>query len=388
MTDTCDVAIVGLGAMGASAAAHCAARGLSVIGIDRYGPLHDRGSSHGDTRIIRLAYFEDPAYVPLLRRAYRNWRDLETWCGETLLTITGALEFGSPYGEVVSGVMRSVREHGLRVETMTAPEAMQRFPAFRLDRDEVAVLEPEGGFLRPERCLAAALKKAGAHGARLHFNERVETLDADGHGITVVTTEGRYRARKVVLAMGSWVASLVPELEGIVRPIRQVVGWFAAAEPADAARMPVFIGQDPDGWSFFGFPALGPAGIKLGRHGHRDEAIDPEGRDRPVDATDGAILSDFVRRRLPEAKPNQMTSAITCRYTMLPEGFFLIDRSPADTRILVASPCSGHGFKFASVVGEALADLVQRDETSLPIAPFSFEAMRTRLGKSSTTAPG
>lgn len=386
MTDTYDVAIVGLGAMGALAAAHCAARGLTVIGIERFGPLHDRGSSHGDSRIIRLAYFEDPAYVPLLRRAYFNWRDLETRSGEDLLTITGALEFGRPDSEVVAGVMRSVRTHGLRVETMMAEEVAHRFPAFRLERDEVAVLEPDGGFLRPERCIAAALKRAGAHGAVLHFNERVLGIESGDGGVTVATDTGRYRAGKVVVATGSYVAGLVSELAGVARPIRQVVGWFAPAHAAATAvgNMPVFIGEDPDGWSFFGFPALGAAGIKIGRHGHLGEDIDPEADNRPVDDRDRAILADFIRRRVPGARADELAGAITCRYTMLPEGFFLIDTLPSDDRVIVASPCSGHGFKFASVVGEILADLVQGGETSLPIGPFSFAAMRQRLDRAAS----
>jgi sarcosine oxidase len=381
MTERYDVAIVGLGAMGAHAAAYCASRGLRVIGLDRFGPFHDRGSSHGDSRIIRLAYFEDPAYVPLLRRAYENWRELEAWSGERLLTITGILTFGRADGEVVAGVRRSVREHGLRIETLEPAEAMRRFPAFRLERDDVALLEPDGGFLRPERCVAAALKRAGGHGAVLHFDEQVRSVESGDGGIIVISDAARYRADQVIIAAGSYVAGLVPELAGVVRPIRQVVGWFAPARDASArvGEMPVFIGEDPDGWSFFGFPALGPLGVKVGRHGHRNEAIDPEKENRPVDEQDLAIMADFVRRRLPAVRPEAPAGAITCRYTMLPDSFFLVDRLPSDERIIVASPCSGHGFKFASVIGEVLADLVEQGETRLPIAPFSFEAIRGRM---------
>jgi sarcosine oxidase len=383
MTTEFDVAVIGLGAMGAHAAAALAERGLAVIGIERFGPLHDRGSSHGDTRIIRLAYFEDPCYVPLLRRAYANWRRLEAQSGEDLLTMTGAMEFGRVDGEVVKGVLASAREHDLDIDVMTAADAMRRFPAWRFEPDEAVILEPEGGFLRPERCIMAALKLAGAHGATLHFNERVLGIGPKGQGIEIVSADGRYRARKVVIAAGSYVAGLVPALRGTARPIKQVVGWYAVRDQAAAAvgAMPVFIGEDRDQGTFFGFPALGPAGIKLGKHGHFGEEIDPEAANPPVNAADRAIMADFVRRHLPAADPDRLTDAITCRYTMLPQDFFLIDALPADPRIIVASPCSGHGFKFASVIGEILADLAERGTTDLPIAPFSFAALEGRLGR-------
>lgn len=381
MTQEFDVAVVGLGAMGAHAIAELARRGLRVIGLERFGPFHARGSSHGDSRIIRLAYFEDPAYVPLLRRAYEAWREIEARSGEDLLTITGALEIGLPDSEIVSGVMRSVREHGLRVDTMTAEEAMLRFPAFHLSRDEVAVLEPDGGFLRPERAIAAALKLAGADGAVLHFNERVLGFDADGAGLMVSTDAGRYRTQRVVVAAGSYVAGLIPELSGIADPIKQVVGWFAPIDRQATAlgTMPVFLSDEGEGGSYFGFPALGAQGVKIGKHGHFRKSIDPEADNPPVNEADRKVMTEFIRHRIPGAA-GRLNEAITCRYTLLPSDDFLIDSLPSDPRIIVASPCSGHGFKFASVIGEILADLVQHGETALPIAPFSFSAMHKRIG--------
>ena len=199
-----DVAVIGLGAMGAHAIQQLAARGLRVIGIERFGPLHDRGSSHGDSRLIRLGYFEDPAYVPLLRRAYHNWRALEARSREPLLTITGVLQVGKPDGAIVSGVVAACKLHNLAYELLNAEAVRRRYPAFQLDDDEVAAFEPEGGFLRPERAVGAALKQAGADGAVLHFNERVRTIEPDDGGVTLISDAGRYRVGKVIVAAGSY----------------------------------------------------------------------------------------------------------------------------------------------------------------------------------------
>ncbi len=238
-----DVAVIGLGAMGAYAVQQLAARGVGVIGIERFGPLHDRGSSHGDSRLTRLGYFEDPAYVPLLRRAYANWRAIERRSGEALLTITGVLQLGKPSSTVIAGVLRACAEHGIPHELLEPEAVRQRYPAFALGDDEVGVIEPEGGFLRPERAIATALKLAGADGAVLHFNERVTAIEADDAGVTIVSAAGSYRARKAVVATGSYVAGLVPALAAYARPIKQVVGWYPSRDALGTAlgRMPGFL---------------------------------------------------------------------------------------------------------------------------------------------------
>jgi len=372
-----DVAVVGLGAMGAHAAQQLAARGKRVIGIERFGPLHDLGSSHGDSRLIRLGYFEDPAYVPLLRRAYANWRALERLSGEALLTITGVLQIGRPDSKVVAGVLESCRQHDIPHELLEAEAAASRFPAFALRDGDVAVLEPEGGFLRPERAITAALKLAGRDGAVLHFNERVTAIEPGDAGVTVMTDAGRYRVGHVVVAAGSYVAGLVPALAPYAKPIKQVVGWYPARDLLATAlgRMPGFLVDEGDA-TYFGFPDLGE-GVKVGRHGHYFEPIDPEKPNPPVDARDRAATEDFMARRMPAVVPTG-TRFITCRYTMLPGEDFLIDFLPGEARVVVACPCSGHGFKFASVVGEILADLVLTGGTDLPIGLFSFEALKWR----------
>jgi sarcosine oxidase len=378
MSERYDVAVIGLGAMGAHAVAELAARGQRVIGIERFGPLHERGSSHGDSRIIRLAYYEDPAYVPLLRRAYAKWALLEQRSRETLLTPTGILQIGPPDGMLIDGVRRASAEYDIAHEVLDPADARRHFPTLTVGADEVAVFEAAGAYLRPERAIAVALKLADADGAILHFNERVLAFEPGDGGVEVTTDRGRYSAGKVIVAAGSYVAGLLPEIAPYAMPIKQVVGWFDAMPPAaEALRgMPVFIVDEGGGMSFFGFPDLG-RGVKIGKHAHLMTPIDPERPNPPVTAEDRELLADFMRRRMPGVDPAG-NAFVTCRYTMLPEGHFLIDFVPGQSDIIVASPCSGHGFKFASVVGEILADLAMEGTTDLPIGLFSFDAMRRR----------
>lgn len=382
MTAQFDVAVIGLGAMGAAAAAHIAARGQSVVGIEAFYPAHELGSSHGDSRIIRLGYFEDPAYVPLLRRAYANWRALEARVREDLLTVTGVLQLGRPDSPIVSGSRQACELHGLPFTVFGADEVRARFPAFALDDDEVALLEPEGGYLRPEAAVMAHLKCAARDGAALRFGERVTAIEPGDGGVTVVSELGRVRARKVVVATGPWIAELVPWLKGVAKPIKQVVAWFQPRDSFATAlgRMPVFLRDEGAAGSFFGFPVIGRDGVKVGKHCHFFEEIDPDRPNPSVDDRDTAVLEDFVARRVPGAAGVRVATS-TCRYTLLPGENFLLDLVPGETNIVAASPCSGHGYKFASVVGEILADLAVDGGTALPVGLFSFEALRRTIGQ-------
>lgn len=380
MTAHFDVAVVGLGAMGSAAIAHLAARGVKAIGIDAYYPAHALSSSHGDSRLIRLGYFEDPSYVPLLQRAYANWRTLEARLREDILTITGVLQIGKPDSKIVSGTKKSCALHNLPLETLDPNEMRRRFPVFSLDGDEIALLDPQGGYLRPEAAVMGHLKLAAADGAALHFGEKVMAIESGEGGVTIISDTGRYTARKVIVATGSWIGELVPDLRDHAVPIKQVVSWY---QPTDGfvtmpQRMPVFIRDEGENGSFFGFPAIGVDGVKVGRHAHFREPIDPNQPNPAVDDKDTDLLDNFIKRRLPSAAGLRVRST-TCRYTMLPSEDFLIDLLPGDNRIVVASPCSGHGFKFTSVVGEILADLALDGGTDLPIGAFSFAAMNRFL---------
>ncbi|MCD7111167.1 N-methyl-L-tryptophan oxidase [Rhizobium sp. DKSPLA3] len=376
MTARFDVAILGLGAMGSAAAAHLAARGVSVIGFDAHYPAHGLGSSHGDSRLIRLGYFEDPSYVPLLQRAYANWRAMESRLREDILTITGVLQIGLPDSKIVSGTRKSSEMHGLASETIDAKALRLRHPAFAIDDDEIAVLDPQGGYLRPEAAVMGYVKLAATDGAALHFGEKVTAIHREADGIAIETATSRYSACKVIVATGSWIADLVPDLAGKAVPIKQVVAWYQPTDGfiATPQRMPAFIRDEGEEGSYFGFPAIGVDGIKVGRHAHFMEPIDPHAPNPPVNTRDTDLLDAFVRHRLPTAA-GMRVRATTCRYTMLPSEDFLIDLLPSDPRIVVASPCSGHGFKFTSVVGEILADLALEGGTRLPIDAFSFAAM-------------
>lgn len=376
MTAHFDVAVVGLGAMGSAAVSHLAARGVKVIGIDAYYPAHALSSSHGDSRLIRLGYFEDPSYVPLLQRAYENWRTLETRLREDILTVTGVLQIGKPDSKIVSGTLKSCALHDLPLETLSPDEMRGRFPVFSLDADEVALLDPQGGYIRPEAAVMGHLKLAAGDGAALHFGEKVTAIEPGEGGVTIISDTGRYHAAKVIVATGSWISELVPHLRGHAVPIKQVVSWY---QPTDGfvtqpQRMPVFIRDEGDNGSFFGFPAIGVDGVKVGRHAHFREPIDPNQPNPAVNDRDTDLLDTFIKRRLPSAAGLRVRST-TCRYTMLPSEDFLIDLLPGDSRVVVASPCSGHGFKFTSVVGEILADLALKGGTDLPIGAFSFAAM-------------
>lgn len=366
---TVDVAVIGLGATGSAALHHLARRGLRVVGIEQFTPGHDRGSSHGESRIIRLGYFEHPSYVPLVRAAVPLWRALERDSGTPLLQVTGILEMGAPDGTLVAGTLRSAQTHGLRHEVLDAADVARRFPAFRLPPHFVGVFQPDGGILAAEPALEAQLALALAAGAEVRTNETVRAIEPASGGVRVVTDRGTIAAGQAVVAAGPWIKQLLPDLSVPIRVTRQAVGWFAPSDSALFARerCPVFMIESPDG-IFYGFPAGPRPGIKFARH-HSDEAVDPAAAARPMDGADEAVLRTALAAHVPAAN-GALLDAQTCRYTMTPDGDFILDRLPAAPAVIVASPCSGHGFKFAPVVGEILADLVTQGATPHDISRF------------------
>jgi len=369
-----DVAVIGLGAMGSAALAALTARTRRVIGIDRYEPGHDRGSSHGATRVIRLGYFEHPSYVPLLRAAYPLWRALEAWSGRPLMTITGIVEIGTPDCELVEGTLRSSRLHGLDHEILDARTVMARYPAFRLPQDFIGVFQPEGGFLRSEAAVEDMLALARVAGAELAFEEQVLAVEPQGDGVRIVTAQRTVAAACAIVAAGPWLKLLLPGLPVAIRATRQVSGWFEPRE-GDAGmfaggRFPVFLLQNQHG-IYYGFPSDGTKGVKVAKHHHFDEAVDPDRYDRKVSPDDEAAIRAVLKAHLP-GTDGRLLAAKTCLYTMTPDGDFLIDRLPGHPQIVVASPCSGHGFKFAPVIGEILADLATSGATAHDISRFSL----------------
>jgi sarcosine oxidase len=365
-----DAAVIGLGIIGSAALAALARRGLRAVGIEQFAPAHDRGSSHGATRIIRLGYFEHPSYVPLLRRAYALWRETEAASGQPLLHITGIVEIGPAEGTVVPGTLAAARAHALPHEVLDARAAMQRFPAFRLPPEHVAVVQPDGGFLLAEPAILAHLALARATGAELRSGETVRAIEQHSGFVRVTTDRTFLDAGTAIVAAGPWVKTLLPGLAAPLRATRQVLGWFAPLQPDLFApgRFPVFLLESRHG-VHYGFPPDADGLVKVAKHHHADETVDPDACGRPVTAADEALIRAAIAEHLPGAN-GPLAAAKTCVYTMTPDGDFLIDRVPGAPDVVVASPCSGHGFKFAPVIGEILADLVAAGATRHDIARF------------------
>jgi sarcosine oxidase len=372
-----DVIVAGVGAMGSATVAELAARGARVLGLDRASIPNHEGSSHGVNRIIRLAYAEDPRYVPLLRRAYERWHDLESRLGETVLVTTGGLDMGTPESDTVRGSLASAREHDLVHELLDASEVNARFPGFRLPDDVVAVYQPDGGFVLSERAIAGHARLAIEDGAELHGHEPVVAWDAGDGGVTVRTSVAQYRARHLVISAGAWVGKLVPSLAPTAVPERQVLIWVQARRPElyTPARLPVFILDVED--LYFGLPEYGIPGLKFGIMHHRREVIDPDAWDRSlIEPEDEAVLRAGISRYMPDADGPTLTFA-TCIYTNAPDEHFTIGPLPGTPGVTVLSPCSGHGYKFASVVGEIAADLALEGGTDHDIEMFRLDRFKT-----------
>ncbi len=381
MTERYDVIVAGLGAMGSQTLAECARRGIRAAGFDRFSPPHEQGSSHGKSRIIREAYFEDPIYVPLVQRAYERWAALEAETGTSLYRRTGGLCYGPSDGELVRGARRSAELHGLAHETLTADQVRERFPAFVMRDDWVGVLEPRAGMLDPEAAIAAALTVAERRGARVRRTEPVLRWRQEGDGVRVETATGVHVASHLVIAAGMWVRSLVEDLALPVRVMRNVIHWFTPARDAvlfTPERFPVFIGEIGAGPMWYGFPDAGD-GVKIAFH-HFGPECEPETVDRVVRPDDVALVRDAIARFMPAANGVLRASAV-CTYTNTPDEHFIIDRHPTADRVWVASPCSGHGFKFSAAIGEALVDLVQTGRSRFDLAPFA-------IGRSALRPPG
>ncbi|WP_139788971.1 N-methyl-L-tryptophan oxidase [Manganibacter manganicus] len=370
----CDVAVVGLGAMGSAALFHLARRGVRAIGIERFEIGHERGSSHGESRAIRLGYFEHPSYVPLARKAYENWRALETLTNETILTVTGILEMGKPGSMIVKGSLAASRLHGLPHEALDARAIEKRFPQFHLPDGYSGVWQPDGGFLQPEKANALHVKLAQATGARVVMNNPVLAIESNATSVRIITEQGTFEAGSVIVSTGAWVGEFVPQLKPVLTLTRQVLCWFEARDPADVAlgSLPVFIIDGADGEVGYGFPQFTASGFKCAFHNDSGVLADAASATQDAGPADEARMRRFLERYLPAAA-GPLKKMRTCIYTKTPDEDFIIDLLPADPRIVVASPCSGHGYKFASVIGEALADLATERMTAHDLSRFTIE---------------
>jgi len=354
---TYDAIVIGVGGMGSAAVYHLALRGARVLGIERFEIPHDRGSSHGLSRIIRLAYWEHPDYVPFVRRAYDLWRELELVAGESLLTVTGSIDAGPGDSRAIRGALAASRTHGLEHELLDAAALTARFPGYRLPADLVAVFQPDGGFLHPERCVVAHANAARELNASVHTGERVIEWSASNGGVNVTTDRGRYDAARLVIAAGPWLPSMMPALAPRLSVERQVVIWTQPLRPElfTPGSFPVSYIDTPRG-AFYGFPADGARGFKIGKYHHRREITDPDALDRTCSAEDEATLREALSHYFPDANGPKLSSS-ACLFTNTPDEHFVIDRLPEHPEVIVAGGFSGHGFKFCSAVGEMVADL-------------------------------
>jgi sarcosine oxidase len=369
-----DIAVIGLGGMGSSALFHLARRGRRVVGIERFARGHAKGSSHGESRAIRLGYFEHPSYVPLAHAAYEGWYELERLTGETVLTKTGVLEIGKPGSVIVDGSLEASRLHGLEHEVLDAAEIRRRFPQFTLPADYSAVWQPDGGFVRPELANRLHLELAERAGASVLENRKVLAVEPGPNSVRIVIQDGAIEVGSVVVAAGAWIGDLVPELKAKLTVTRQVLCWFKPkrADAVAPGNLPVFIIDGAHDIAY-GFPNIG-SGFKCASHHDSGTWAHADAARQDAGAADEKRMRDFLDAYLPDAA-GPLKAMQTCMYTKTPDEDFVLDLHPVDQRIVVASPCSGHGFKFASVIGEVLADLATEGETCHDISRFRIERL-------------
>jgi len=384
-TTSADVVVIGIGTMGSTTLWRLARAGVRAIGIEQFTPGHDQGSGHGESRILRTAYHEGASYVPLVRSAVAYWRELEADSGKTLLQLTGALMIGSPESAVVHGALQAAHTHRLPHEVLEADALRLRFPQHAVGDRDVAVYEKEAGILLPEQSILAATEAATRHGAEIITNTRVLGIRAGSRDtIEVETQDQLIHAGHVVVTSGAWTPALLPQLSPQLTVQRKVLAWFPARHPADYSpdRFPVFIRENPNA-HWFGFPTLDRQTVKLALH-HGGEHTTAEELDRTVRSTDIEPLAELVRAYLPQLD-SRPTRSVVCMYTNTPDGHFLVGHLPDMAQVTVLAGFSGHGFKFASVLGEAAAQLAIHGETHLPIDTFSPQRFASTRGERGCT---
>jgi sarcosine oxidase len=376
MSKVYDVIVIGVGGMGSATCYELAARGIRVLGLEKFDIGHAMGSSHGLTRILRLAYFEGSNYVPLIRRAHELWLETGRKAGERLLHVTGALIIAAEGAGIVEEAQRACLEHGVDHGMLGRDEVERRFPAFRLPSGHAALYQPESGFVASERAIVTHVALALAAGAEIRAREPMLdwTPTSDG-GVRVRTPKGDYEAGRLILAPGPWIGAVVPGLAPAMTIIRQTQGWFAPPRPELVAMgsFPVFTMQVPEG-HFYGFPVWGHPGFKLGAPHYGTDRFDPDTPTREPSPAHEAALQAFLASYIPAAAGPTLALR-ACLYTMTPDEHFVIDTLPDHPQVVVASPCSGHGFKFASVVGEILADLATKGESRFDLSMFSLRRL-------------
>lgn len=379
-----DAIVIGVGSMGSSTVYRLAKRGYRVLGLEQFNIGHDLGSSHGVNRIIRLAYAENPAYVPLLRRAYELWRQLERVAKERLLFITGGIDAGPLNGQIVQGSLESCRKYRLKHDLMSAKELRRRFPGFHLPEEMAAVYQSESGFVLSERAIIAYVMAAQARGAEIHARETVRRWTIKRNRVIVQTDKDSYLASKLIITAGPWASKLVEALRKprLAVPQRQVLIWTQPRRPElfGLGRFPIFYMESPEGKDmnrYYGLPIHGAPGFKFGKYHHLHQDVDPGRMDRDCHPEDEAVLRKAIRRYFPDANGPTMAMK-TCLFTNSPDSAFVLDLHPDFPQVSIAAGFSGHGFKFSSVVGEIMADLAISGRSPLLKDDF-FSLTRPRV---------
>jgi sarcosine oxidase len=362
-----DAIVIGVGTMGAAACLALARRGLRVLGLEQFEIPHSLGSHHGHSRVFRLAYFEHPDYVPLLLRSLDHWRALNVESGSEVFRITGGLYIGPPECDLVRASAESAAQHGLAHDLLERAELARRFPQFRVPDHYAALYEPLAGVIRPELAVATMAGEAFKRGAHIRHGIEVIGWTADSTGVQVKTNAGDFTAGKLIITAGAWSGGLLRDLGVPLRVTRQVAGWVRPKRPDRFVdpTFPCWGLQSPDGHLYYGFPFDPERGVKLARH-FGGQPADPVTIDRTAQAADEETFRPALRDHLPDADGRTLTMSV-CMYTSSPDYHFIIDRHPAHERVTFACGFSGHGFKFAPVVGEALADLAIHGRSDLPI---------------------
>jgi sarcosine oxidase len=368
-----DVIVVGVGGMGSATAYHLARRGVDVLGLERYDVPHTHGSSHGITRVIRRAYYEHPSYIPLVERAYDLWDELADETGRPVIHRTGSVDAAPEGNPVFEESRRSCEKHDIPHEVLTGAALNERFPGYDLPADHRVVYQPDGGFVVPEQAIVGHVEEAQAAGAEIRAREGVhDWAETPDGGVRVWTDRDTYEADRLVIAAGAWTYKLVDALDGLAVPERQVLAWFQPETPSlfEPDSLPVWNVETDEG-RFYGLPIYDVPGFKLGKYNHLNENVDPDDYDTEPRHADEVPLRDFTEKYFPEAAGPTMRLA-TCMFTNTPDEHFVLDTLPDHPQVTVGAGFSGHGFKFASVIGEILADLAADGDTDHPIDMFRF----------------
>lgn len=371
MSQIFDVIVLGLGGVGSATAHHLASMGHRVLGLDRFSPPHRFGSSHGETRIIRKAYFEHVGYVPLLCRAYELWGQLEQDHGTRLLHLTGLIEIGPPQGMIIPGILESASRFHLPIDRLTMQEAENRFPLIRGESSWNAVLERDAGYLCVEACVDAHLKSAKRRGSLLQFDEPVLGWKSTKHGVSVETAKATYSADRLVITAGPWAGQWLSRYGVQLQVLRKHLYWYRTGADGfhETAGFPCFFFETPGG-CFYGFPERDSLGLKVARHSGGQRVVVSEDGSHPRDAEDQRLVENFLREHLP-AVSLELTRTEGCYYTMSPDEHFIVDRLPDAPQVTYVAGLSGHGFKFASVLGEMAAQMATDREP-----PFDIEFLK------------